>query len=236
MQTDKAADKIAKLLRLADKAGTPEEAATAFSLAQKMMTAHAITEAQARAAGKAAGACNDEPIVSRIVYAHKSSSLPTWIACLASAVCAANGCAPLASQEKGRRTIKAWGTSSDLTRATDLLASVIGQIDAMAKASWCRGRTALNNFRLGAMEVVCKRIEGARKEALAEAADPECEVTAQALALVKSAGERADAVLRREVSGIRKASSVSFRTDRSARNAGRAAGSRVNVSGGRALR
>lgn len=236
MQTDKATDKIAKLLRLADKAGTPEESATAFALAQEMMTRHAISEAQVRAAAIAGGLKAEEPIVSRVIWSPSGKQIPTWVSCLASAVCAANGCAPIVDRTGRIPAIKAWGQSADLTKAADLLGAIVGQIEALAKRSPFRGRTALNNFRIGAMQTVTSRIKQGRSKALADAKDSACAVTAQALVLVQGASERAEGQLRLDCGHIRSAGRASFRSDYEAKAAGRRAGHSVNVSGNRALR
>lgn len=50
MNTDKIADRIAKLLALAARAGTPEEAATAAAQAQALAERHGIDQARIDAA------------------------------------------------------------------------------------------------------------------------------------------------------------------------------------------
>lgn len=235
---DRIADKIAKLLRLADRAGTPEEAATAFALAQQMMTNHAITEAQIAAAAAAEGCRTEEPIVSRTIWAAKSGQMPSWVSVLAACVCAVNGCAPLIRRDRAAKgpVIVAWGTSADLSRAESLLSSVIGQIDALAKRSGYSGRTALNNFRIGACDTVNARLKAGRAKALSEAAKPDCAITTTALAVVQGAGKRADLAMRSEVSGIRSGGRSYFNRDADARAAGQRAGHSVNTSAAGALR
>lgn len=236
MQTDKATDKIAKLLRLADKAGSPEEGATAFALAQEMMTRHAISEAQVRAAASAGGFKAEEPIVSRVIWTPKGKQIPTWVSCLVSAVCQVNGCAPIIDRTERTPFIKAWGQADDLTKAADLLGAIVGQIEALAKRSGFKGRTALNNFRIGAMQTVSKRIKEGRAKALSEAANPTCEATTQAIALVQGASKRAENKMRLDCGYVRSAGRASYRSDYEAKAAGRRAGHSVNVSGSRALR
>lgn len=236
MNDAKATDKIAKLLRLADRAGTPEESATAFALAQEMMTRHAISEAQVRAAASREGHRADEPIVSRAIWAPKGKQIPTWVSCLAGAVCQVNGCAPIIDRTGRAPVVQAWGQADDLSRVSDLLSAIVGQIDALAKRSRFSGRTALNNFRIGAMQTVSERLKQGRAKALANAANPGCEVTTQALAVVKGAGERAEAKMRLDCGRIRSAGRATYRGDHEAKAAGRRAGHSVNVNGSRALR
>lgn len=238
--TNKALDKIKKLLALAERAGTPEEAGTAFATAQRLMTAHAISEAQVRAAATLAGYQADEPIVARIVWSRTGSQIPTWIFVVVNAVAVSNGCSPLCCS--GRAAVKAWGAASGLDATETLIGPITGQIDALAKCSGLSGRTALNNFRLGAAQVVAARLQRARAAALAEtralaesAPHVEAEITALALRSVEGALKAATSRMHVDVPGIRKVSSSSS-YDADARAAGQAAGARVNLSASKGLR
>jgi len=137
-------------------------------------------------------------VVSRVLWASKGKQVPTWVGCVASSVCDVTGVVPIISRSGlGGPVIEAWGLSADLGRATDLLGAIVGQIDALAKSSGFRGRTALNNFRLGAQQTVAERLREGRKAALAESS-----ATGAALVLVKDAARKADRVMRAEVGTV----------------------------------
>ncbi len=61
---DKILDRVRKLLALAERAGTPEEAGTAYATAQKLIAQHALSDEQIRVARlRETGGPVDEPIV-----------------------------------------------------------------------------------------------------------------------------------------------------------------------------
>src|SRR5690606_35943284 len=127
----------------------------------------------------------DEPVLSQIVYASTGPKIPGWISILAHAIAESNGVEDVriylhgpAAREHGAnsdeiRAIKAWGRASDLEIVAELLRLVAAQIDDMCSRSGFEGRTARNNFRLGAAQVVCRRVRdaaGAARKAIEAAA------------------------------------------------------------------
>lgn len=251
--TDKILDRVRKLLALSERAGTPEEAGTAFAAAQRIIAQHALSEEQIRQArirecGGAGRA--DEPIISRLIWATSGGGgVPTWVAIVAGVLADVNGCDALVYRTSA--SIKAWGRASDLELVHELLGAVVGQIDAMAaRCPLARGRTGKNNYRLGAAQTVCDRLRAAAAEARraleATAAEQDAaappvvaEVTALALRALDDRVAVAGAAMRAEVaaagSKIRSARSSRTTFDGAARAAGRADGARVNLSRSRAL-
>lgn len=249
--TDRILDRVRKLLALSERAGTPEEAGTAFATAQKLIAQHALSEEQIRQARiREVGGRPDEPVLSRMIWtAQGGGGVPTWVAIIAGVLCDVNGCDALVYRSSA--SVKAWGRASDLDLVAELLGAVVGQIDAMAaRCPAAKGRTGKNNYRLGAAQVVCERLRQAASEARraieATAAEQDAsapatarEVTALALRALDDRVAVAAGAMRAEVaaagSKIRSARTARSSYDGAARNAGRADGARVNLSRGRAL-
>lgn len=257
--TTKLIDRVRKLLALAERAGTPEEAGTALANAQKIIAENALSMEQVHQAQMRADATRkDEPIVQRIVYVAKSSQCQTWIGVLVYAIAQANGCEVIWGRARGPKArelnaphgvdevayIKAYGRASDLEIVEELSRIVTGQVDELARRSGWEGRTALNSFRLGACNTICDRLraatQAARKalEAAAEeqnAMAPESarQVTALALRSLDDRQARASAALRSE-NKVRTHTTRS-RVNHDARSDGQRAGGRVSLSSARAI-
>lgn len=258
MHNDKIIDKIRKLLALAENAGTPEEAGTAYATAQKLIAQHQLTEEQIRQARlrETGQVGTDEPILKRIVYVSNGGSMPTWIGMLGNAIAEVNGCDMCVGHEFGEnaraaggqkfhvRVLEAWGRASDLELVEELLRVISGQIDALCDASRFTGRTARNSFRIGAVTVVCSRLReaarAARRQLELEAGrsnEPAAvqEITALALRSLDDRNKLAQAAMKTAYPTMRGGSSSSFRVDQAASAAGRAAGAQVSITRQRAL-
>jgi len=118
-------------------------------------------------------------------------------------------------------------------------------LDTLCDQSPFTGRTARNNFRLGAVSVVCDRLRSAAREARkaieataatqdASAPAVVAEVTAIALRALDSRNALATAAMRKDCPNLT-ARRSSCRSDYAARSAGRAAGARVGITRSRAL-
>jgi hypothetical protein len=247
--TNKILDRIRKLLALAEGAGTPEEAGTAYATAQKLIAQHALTDEQVRIARlRETGGPVNEPIVSRIVHMTQTPQMPTWLGILGQCLADVNGCDMVQGHTfngKSVRTLKAWGRESDLAIVEELLRIIPGQIDVLCARSLFTGRTARNNFRLGAVSMVCERLRLAARQARKaieesaakqDASAPAIvgEVTALALRALDDRHALATAAMRKDCPNLRTKSSSS-RTDHAARAAGRAAGAQVSVTRSKAL-
>lgn len=250
---DKILDRVRKLLALAERAGTPEEAGTAYATAQKLIAQHALSDEQIRVARlRETGGPVDEPIIRRIVYVSQVLQMPTWIGILGGCIADVNGCDLVIGcmrtpedPRKAVRMMEGWGRASDLTMVEELVRIIAGQIDTLCDQSPFSGRTARNNFRLGAVSVVCDRLRAAAREArkaieataaVQDASAPAAvaEVTALALRSLDSRHALATAAMRKDCPNLRMTTS-SARSDYAARQAGRAAGARVNVTRSKAL-
>lgn len=180
--TSSIATKIAKLLALSDRAGTPAEAATALAQAQTLITRHNISqEVIAAAEAQRNGAAVNEPIISRIVYVFPKTHSVLWIEWLAVCVAQCNqGAVRNGYADLGRKALKMHGTASDLAIMAALLPAIVGQIERLrddwSKSSGNTGRTERDQYCRGAATTVISRlratVQEARKAALAEAGQP----------------------------------------------------------------
>lgn len=249
---DKILDRVRKLLALAERAGSPEEAGTAYATAQKLIAQHALSDEQVRVARlRETGGPVDEPIISSLIYVSPVPQMPTWLGILGGCIADVNGCDVVISNmyqpevRKRVRMLKGWGRASDLAMVKELLRIISGQIEALCDVSPFSGRTARNNFRLGAVSVVCDRLRVAAREARkaieATAAQQDAgapaaisEVTALALRTLDNRHALATAAMRKACPNLTTRSS-SARSDHAARSAGRAAGARVGITRARSL-
>lgn len=212
--TSSIATKIAKLLALSDRAGTPAEAATALAQAQTLITRHNISqEVIAAAEAQRNGAAVNEPIISRIVYVFPKTHSVLWIEWLAVCVAQCNqGAVRNGYADLGRKALKMHGTASDLAIMAALLPAIVGQIERLrddwSKSSGNTGRTERDQYCRGAATTVIARlratVQEARKAALAEAGQPavrgdgaatpapDAPVTTSTALVVASAIERLD--------------------------------------------
>lgn len=236
----KIADRIRKLLALAERAGTPEEAGTAYATAQKLIAQHAISEEQIRQSRLGSSTRSNEPIVSRIIYTSPVPQMPTWIGVLGMCLSETNGCEMAQSHGPNREVVlKAWGRASDLEIVEELLRVIPGQVDALCNRSSFSGRTAKNNFRIGAVTVICERMRAAVREARRAIQEDTSEhsvtTTALALASLDNRGALAKAQMRRDVPNLRM-KSTSHRGDAASFEAGRAAGASIGLSRQRSIK
>jgi hypothetical protein len=249
MHNAKAIDKIRKLLALASNAGTPEEAATALAAAQREAARAALTEEEVRLASTPTPATAPHvPPVSRMVHVAEGQ-VATWRALLCGHLSQANGCTYLVYQGHTRdpdgtyralRGLKVWGRPADVDLVDTMLAIIGGQVDALAKRAGVKGRTGLNNFRLGAVQVIGERVRAAATETRqaleAEAAmDRPGGTTALALRNLDTRQACAVAQCKAEVGRVT-TRRTSAAPDRFAYEAGRKAGAAISLTPAKALR
>lgn len=265
MPTDKIADRIAKLLSLAAKAGTPEEAATAAAQAQAMAERHGIDQARIDAANEArSGVSVEAPIIRRDIFTFSGRSCPTWIGLLSMAVTACNRCSVFQSHGAAGACLTAYGREADLGVVSAMLRVIVVQIDRLCD-EWvaeCKsergGRSSRDSFRKGATSTVNERMRAAVKEAQAAAlGDADKEPGAFAL---PAAGSNAPAVAGPSTSlvhvtaaiatleQVRKSAEAKMKAENNLRSrsasgasnagaasAGRKAGHRVHLGGHRSI-
>lgn len=237
--------RIQKLQALAWGSDNPTESANAAAAAQALMTAHSITEeALARATAKAEGRqAVDAPIVSRLIHVFRGSVI-TWQSQLFWHITKNNGCSSMChtgdADGAGHRGLMAWGTAADLDTVEALWAVLPGRIDVLVRAAPYAGKTALNNFRLGVVSTIGERLADGRRQAVslalqsaaADSAYGDC--TALAVRSAEGAVERSQAVRDQTFKTVKR--TVRSAYNEGARNAGKAAGHRVNLTANRALR
>lgn len=173
---DKISDKIRKLLRLSESSNV-EEAANAAAAAQRLMEKHNIERAMLLGDHEswAPKLHFDAPLVT-------GKRISTWHVSLAQDVARVNGCAVFVHEERlGDALICAAiclvGTSEDVVNARHIFNFLRTEIDRLA-AQYGRerrerrqknNRTALNSFRIGAVNTIHWRLletlEAARKSA-----------------------------------------------------------------------
>jgi flagellin-specific chaperone FliS len=191
MDAEKIAKRIADLFALAGDGGaSAHEAEAATRAAQALMAKHRITEAAVRAAAAAeGGAVRPEPVNCTRHGEHKSKV--TWLGQLMMACGRANGCTiywdAQWSTGQGRYlySLTVVGAESDRQLTIMLYDLLVEQINRSTRRE-CRGegRTVANNFRLGMIDRIGRRLHQANQQAEREAIE---EASGAALVLVKSA-------------------------------------------------
>lgn len=227
-----ALQKVAKLLRLAQSPNT-HEAALAASRAQEIMDRYKI---EGIAADFEAGTTSEEPIADfkADLMDAETTQLDTWRCRLASCVAGVNECKVYLTGYP-KRGFAIVGRASDAVMVRLMYSWLKGQVDKLA-AKECAGcgRTFWNNWRIGCVETLARRMRDARAETVAT-----LKVEAgNGLALVRL--EKALATRERQAlevgqwmkSNLRLSSAGrrTFAANQSAREMGRAAGHRININ------
>jgi len=159
---DKIVERVRKLLALS-KSDNVNEAANAAAAAQELMTRYEISTSVL--AQTTANDADDEPVETGLMYAGASTKFPTWKGHLAAVVAQVNQC-------------KAWregpalhvvGRPSDASKVRALFVHIAVEIERLAsegsRERGSPGRTWVNNFRLGAVNAVNRRLREAHQRA-----------------------------------------------------------------------
>ena len=125
-------DKIRKLMALADKAGTPEEAELAFAKAQELMVKHAIDEANLRSEGHTV---DSEPIVVHVIHLGKRDEIKAAKMLLYVLVGQANQCRVL-DATKYRDEVHIVGHKSSAEFVEMLVANILIQYAGERTKAW----------------------------------------------------------------------------------------------------
>jgi hypothetical protein len=241
MNTDKIIDRIRKLQGLAASTNA-HEAAQAAGEAQRLMTAHRISEAQIASERKTA----DKPVTDVDVLAATGMKTPqSWIVRLASGVARANGCQITirASHRHGPAgEIRMFGRKSDLDAATYLFHSMRNEVNRLADA-WTdanpgMGRGATIAFKYGAAIEIGERMKQeatAATDALKAAVDLGHAQAPGALMVINRAKAAVSAAVRASVGGRRATWQGSGASNREAFERGREAGAGVRLGNRGAL-
>lgn len=174
---DTIATRIAKLLALADKAGTAEEAANALGHAQRLAEEHGISEERIAAAEARRNGSQDRvdaPMTSAVIFTFETDVAPVWIGWLGIAVAECNrGAVRYGHDVSGgmrRRTLIAHGTTADIAVMAAILPAIVHQVsrlcDEWVAADATRsGRSSRDSYRKGAAETVMIRLRRAVADA-----------------------------------------------------------------------
>lgn len=232
---EKIADKIKKLLKLAEKTNFPDEAATALGKAQALMEEHKITSAMLNQENSEKPEdFSGQPL--NVEDAERKCGIAPWKSTLANSLAIANGCFCFVS---GNVKICLVGTSSNVNAVKYLYSYCINQISNLAKTNCkAKGKRYTNEFKFGCVDaiiVAIKKDRDAKREEMrvkAENAGSK-ELALYNNALAKIRQERLDAEkLARSKYGFRSRS----RSDGgcgAGREAGREAGANIYPSGAR---
>ncbi len=229
---EKILDRIKKLFALADSANV-NEAGNAAAQAQRLMAKHAIDAAMLETA-----ADEDEQAGEEVLYDNTWKVLPTWRQLLAQDLAKANRCR---SFQRGRNLCIV-GRPSDCANVRYMHAYLMTEVDRLTKSAskdgGGLGRTWMNNFRLGAVTEVGRRVQIAALEARQEA---KAEAVAQtdggaslaridsALATLDGHAKAVDDYIARNLNV--RSSSASYTGNQDARQAGTRAGANINIGG-----
>jgi hypothetical protein len=236
MTTQEAIEKCRKLLKLANCTGaTPEEAARAAEMAAAIMARHELDSA---AASLAEPEQPREEVKDFGADPVDSNRRDTWRGVLLLKVAHLHGCQAYRSGA-GLCLI---GRPSDVATVRYLYSWISAQVEEISgRACVGNGRTYANNFRIGMVETIGRRMTEAKTAAEAQfRTDTATTATGAAIVLASNAialraQHLADAVAYGKANlHLRSASRSSFTTHATAREQGRAAGNRVNLGGNRA--
>jgi hypothetical protein len=246
MANDNVLDRVRKLLELGH-SDNINESANAMGHAQRLMAKHNISEAML--AIEADDGDDDEAVEDDLLYSDGVNKLPTWKNWLAGEMADLQQCRVYSTHDGrrgGQARLHIVGRPSDATTLRYLFSYITREINRLANSEaellGSPGRTWFNNFRLGAVGVIVKRLQEANKEARVElkreANDGDTLGNGTALVLVNTAiakieSRKADAdAFCKDNLNLRTTSGSRSNYDPGGRSAGARAGAGININGG----
>lgn len=230
---------IARLLRLAEGQGaTPAEAANAAAHAARLMAANRIERADVDAHGHDSTPTTAEPIRTEADPLYIGAQAAVWIGQLAAGIALTQNCRVYWSRRNGLQRLVIIGRASDVAVTRYLFSYTRREIDrlcdeAVAQYLIENGRTPRNNFRMGAVQEVCSRLQDAQREAAtAYARYHSNAVTSTALARVEADGTAVETYMRKTVPNLRTRYASATRLDQDAHEMGREAGRGIALNRG----
>ncbi len=150
--------KVAALLQLAEGAGTtPAEAATAASVAQRLMDRHRLTRADL---------AEPNPVRHHLEPVYRSSRLVSWRRVLVGGIARINGCRVMVRSAPGVRSMELVGREGDVAVVRFLTAYLTREINRLARRGVAErlgdsrsARAWGTSFRLAAVAEVVGRLE-----------------------------------------------------------------------------
>jgi hypothetical protein len=224
------AERVRKLLRLAESNPEPREAALALAQAQALMTRHGIAAEMLR---EEQGAPEEPMQLWAEPLADRARARARWLWALAITLARANGCALYVENRHGHaQGIRLVGRASDAATVRYLLTYCERAIEALARRNRGNGRTWLNSYRLGCVDAIAaaiRREQSATVDSMRqEAASTNALVVVErAIAVVQRRAADANAAMRSAVPGLVPRSASAARGDAGARLAGRQDGASI---------
>lgn len=232
MTTENIVSKVQKLLRLSTSSNA-NEAALAAAKAQELIDSYNLSAAML--ALDDAEPMADEPIVD---FQKAGAPLDSqkqqqrWRAQLAVTISRLNGCRIYLHGGD----IALVGRPSDAETVRYLFGYLSRQVEILASACVGMGKTWRNNFRLGVVETISRKLHEQRKAFEQEVRHVDNQIALmrvdRALATIKARGETVDSFIKGSLK-LRKGAAYRTRVDSSARQAGRIAGQSVQIGGAR---
>lgn len=182
MASTKIIEKIKKILALArDPAATPDEAATAAAMAQKLMQQHQLEEADLVEKGH----IKLDPISYEIFY--QSARTDTWIQNLANSLAPAFSCIVLLSTGRGLGVVGRPDNREAFKFTFEYLKQTIHNMATRSCPSHVHGRRWTNSYGVGCAVKIHQRIkeERAALKAAADAMDGNAIILVKEEALVQ---------------------------------------------------
>lgn len=218
-------DKIARLKTLAERPGTPEEAAAAVAAIQRLMLRYNLSEAQVSTANR-----NDQHGFDNVSF--DLGSTMSWRSHLMNAICHYTFCKAV-FDHKGAK-VNIIGEQHNIAIVTGLYDFLVGEVMRLADVGWnaltvedrwgSTVRSWKNAFRLGAGQTLGTRL----REQFKEQAQAEDETAVNALVVVKN-GALARAA-REFFPNARASNSKSSMSDQRGYQAGQIAGKGINLA------
>lgn len=229
--------KVRKLLRLAENNPNPNEAANAAAQAQRLIDEHQLSQAMLEIdSQQPVNGLDDEPVRDFTYDAPLDApkKMDRWRVTLAGSLARANACRILIY---GSRAIGLVGRPSDADAVRHLYAFLTRELEQLTTEHGRRmGRTWRNNFRLGVVDTIQRKLaderEAFRHEARESAAGSSVALLRidNALARVAARGTEVDNWITENMQlGKGRAYSPS-RYDANARLQGRRAGERISIN------
>lgn len=161
-----AVDRVRKLLALSESSNA-NEAAAAAAAAQRLMEQHGIDAAMLDTEDEP-----DEPVAEHHI-GDEGKRVATWRNALAYALARANGCKSiLRKQQRGPTKLVLIGRASDAAVVRYMYRYLTNEIDrlceAEARSRGRAGKTWRTNFRVGAVDVITRRLDEAKRQARQE--------------------------------------------------------------------
>lgn len=160
------ADKIRKLLALADGAGTEAEAANAAARAAALMARYQIEQADVDTLVRDA----EDPMTR--VNTETTGRLAGWRKSLAGGIAAGCGCSVIImrSHRAGESYLSFFGRTSDVQAAVYMFGALSTEIERLAKRNASgRGAAYVNAYKLGAATTIAGRLRAQRAETIEQA-------------------------------------------------------------------